>query len=265
MNDNIIYSFRNLINDKENATLLAKLIEGKISKNKFKESSIYNSLLECSKNSCDNNEEHKDYWENAKYLVMLLDVNDKSSLENFLKHSGWLSYWPEGKIDFARKATVKNVIPLFIRGILGPDFSLCQEDRYYKPQSVLVKLLADKVFINQAEKDKKHIATLQNDLEEVQKYLDKKSPAFRKFVKINIGWFDEPFMNGDYNDLKKLLKQSLKECDLWINEEKNGKNLRSFNPETFYISISSNQNDSWEEWQYIFPNVYKYLFNMRSE
>jgi len=265
MNDNIIYSFRNLINDKENATLLAKLIEGKISKNKFKESSIYNGLLECSKTSCSLLSEHKDYWENAKYFLQLLDVNDKSSLEKFLKNSGWLSHWPEGKIDFARKATVKNVILLFFQNILGVDFCLCQEDRYYKPQSVLVKLLADKVFINQAEKDKKHIATLQNDLEEVQKYLDKKSPAVRKFVKIDIGWFDEPFMNGNSNDLKKLLKQALKECDLWIKEEKSGKNLRSISTECFHISISSGQSDSWEEWKYIFPNVYKYLFDTNTK
>lgn len=264
MNDNTMYSFRNLVNDKANATLLAKLIEGKISNNKFKESSIYNSLLECSKTLCDDDEEHRNYWEGAKYFVELLDVKDKSSLEKFLKHSGWLSYWPEGKIDFARKATVKNVLPLFFRAILGPDFCLCQEDRYYKPQSVLVKLLSDKAFIKQAEKDKKHIIALQNELEEVQKYLDKKSPAVRKFVNINIGWFDEPFMNGDYNDLKKLLKQSLKECDLWINEEKNGKNLMSYNPECFHISMSSGQDDSWGEWQYIFPNVYKYLFNTRA-
>jgi hypothetical protein len=261
MAEDTMFAFYHLVSGKENATLLAKLIESKISKNKFKESSIYNSLLECSNTLCEDNQEYTEYWENAKYFVQLLDFNDKSSLENFLNNSGWLSYWPEGKVEFARKATVKNVILLFFHHIIGNDFGLMEQDRHYKPQSVLVKLLADKVFIKQAEKDKKHIINLQKDLEEVQKYLAKKSPSIRKFIKVNIGWFDEPFMNGDYNDLKKLLKQSLKECDLWINEEKNGKNLRSVDPECFHISMSSGQDDSWEEWKYIFPNVYKYLFD----
>lgn len=251
MINDTMFSFQNLVSDEENAKLLVDLIEGKISKKEFKKSEIYNSLLLTATFGCSDAEEVED----SKYFVQALEVDDKSSLDNFLKKCDWISD--------TRKPTVKNIIFLFLQSVLGRDFCLCLEDRCYKPQSFLVKLFGDKVFIKQAEKDKQHILDLQNDLKEIQNYLNKQSEAIRKFVNVNIGWFDEPFMNGDYNDLKDLLNQALKECDLWIEEEKNGKKLRSVYPECFRISMSSNQSDSWEEWKYIFPNVFKYLFNVK--
>lgn len=241
-----IDSFSNLVEDQDNAKLLVDLIEGKISNKEFKESEIYNSILK-SLSFDTSSDESLD----AKRFLQALEVNDKSSLDAFLKNCDAM-YLQE-------KATVENLIFLFFQHVLASDLNLCEEDRSYKPQSFLVKLFGDKVFIKQAEKDKQHILDLQNDLKEIQNYLNKKSEAIRRFVNVNIGWFDEPFMNGDYNDLKDLLNQALKECDLWIEEEKNGKKLRSVCPECFHISMSSNQSDSWEEWEYIFPNVYKYL------
>ncbi len=243
-----IDSFSNLVEDQDNAKLLVDLIEGKISNKEFKESEIYNSILKSLALDTSSDE-----GLDAKRFLQALEVNDKSSLNNFLKNH---SYDDD---EFEKEATVENFFFLFLQRELASDLNLCEEDRSYKPQSFLVKLFGDKVFIKQAEKDKQHILDLQNDLKEIQNYLNKQSEAIRKFVNVNIGWFDEPFMNGDYNDLKDLLNQALKECDLWIEEEKNGKNLRSVYPEYFHISMSSNQSDSWEEWKYIFPNVYKYL------
>jgi len=239
-----LITFANLVNNKRYATILANLIEGKISKEEFLSKEIYTSI----KKSIllgSFEEENDDLKQISSKFLEVLKIKDKDSLKKFTDSVN--------DEYFRENATVENALITFLKSVIGTDFATHKDSRLFKPQKFLTKLLGDKEFIEQVEKDKKHIVSFQKFLQEIPS-------NFKRFV--NIGWWDDTYLNGDYNALKKLLDNALKDCDKWIEEEKNGLNLASVDSECISISGSTGQSDSWEEWKYIFPNTYKYLYDV---
>lgn len=140
----------------------------------------------------------------------------------------------------------RNAYALFIVEYGIKDFDIPKD---------IAPLLIDEKYLEALSKDKEYLYKAINLISNVKKEI----PSFIGFI--NVGWFDEPYMNGDVKCLSKLLKASIKMIDKWIKQEKEGKFSYVENSHVFHIPLSSGQSDSWDKWAYVIPNTLKYVCN----